>query len=487
MTRTVPNNRLPALVYGVVLCTAGVALALTPLADRASGLVEGRTAIGAAVVLAVLIVLAQRLPVHAGPKRKTNAGTAAEVAAVLLLPGLLAVAAVVAGSIAGELFRRVRFAQRVFNPAVAALRAVAGALVFSAFAPDAGTISEAAGAILAATAMYAVTLVLVQGMVAVQRRRSPLTRSALPSLEQFIVEVTLSFTGILGAFAAAGHPWTLLLLPAPALLAHRAVRDSVALQEKTRVANEALSEARSALATREEFLSVASHELKTPLTALKSYVALVRRRVRRGAPSSDLQQILGEAESQVDRLTALVADLLDVSRLAAGWAAVQRVPSTLDDLVQRAVSAERVAEPGRAFIIKLPRPPVVAVMDPARIEQVLVNLLENARKYSPPDRPVYITGEAHGRAVHLRVRDEGVGIPSEDQERIFDRFHRAGNIDRGVSGLGLGLYIAHELVRAHGGRLEVQSKPGQGSTFTIILPNAVVDSPTSMEAVGSRQ
>jgi signal transduction histidine kinase len=183
-----------------------------------------------------------------------------------------------------------------------------------------------------------------------------------------------------------------------------------------------------------------------------------------------------------------VAELLDVSRLAAGWTIAQRVPATLDDLVEQAVRSERVAEPGRAFLVNLPRPPVVVLMDPSRMEQVLINLLENARKYSPPHCPVHIAAAVRGQDMHLSVRDEGVGIPLEEQGRIFDRFHRAGNIDRGVSGFGLGLYIAHELVRAHGGRLEVQSQPNQGSTFTIILPNAVVDSATEVrEAVGNRQ
>jgi PAS domain S-box-containing protein len=233
----------------------------------------------------------------------------------------------------------------------------------------------------------------------------------------------------------------------------------------------ALAEARAALAIRDQFLSFAAHELRTPLTSLRGNIQLANRRLTRGMSADLILEALERAEGQVDRLGRLVRDLLDVSRIGAGRVVLQREPIPLESLAQRTVEVVRDAEPSRRIDLLLPPRSLVVDGDAERLEQVLINLLQNAIKYSPPEAPVAVRLESGRELARLAVEDHGIGIPAEDLPHVFDRFHRAGNVDlRSVSGLGLGLYIARGIVEAHGGRLMVASVAGQGSTFTIHLP-----------------
>lgn len=475
MATSAPRRAVPGRIRFYVAAVAALALLLLPLSRLAPGSSSGPVAIFAALTLAAMIAGAHWYPVHIGPKRKLNVGTAPEVAAVLLLPGPFAALTLAAGTLTGEAHLRAPPVQRLFNAAAAVLRAILGTAVYTAvlqLRPD--MIAEPAAALTAATVMYASTTVLVRGAVAVQLRENPLRRSALPPPDMLVAEAALSLTGVLAALAARDHVWALPLLVAPAIIAQRAVRYGVALQEQTRLAEEALAAAKAALAVRDEFLSLASHELRTPLTALKSYIELARRRLERGTATQEAVQLMAWADTQTERLEGLVHALLDVSRIAEGRFVIEREPVALGPLVQRVVDLERAAEPGRVIDLSLPETRPVIMADPGRLEQVLVNLLENARKYSPREKPIRVCVSPGEDTVAVAVRDEGVGIPLDEQQRIFDRFHRAGNRDAGVAGLGLGLYIAHELARAHGGRLTVESAPGAGSTFTVILPQSDV-------------
>lgn len=235
-------------------------------------------------------------------------------------------------------------------------------------------------------------------------------------------------------------------------------------------AQASLAEAKTALAIREEFLSIASHELRTPLTALKSNLQLARRRLARGTPPEQVADLVDHANAQTERLTGLVSDLLDVTRIAAGRLLIERGPVAIGPLLHRIVELERAADPERVITLAVPEGELTIDADAARLEQVLLNLIENARKYSPPQCPIHVRSRLVGDALSIEVEDQGIGVPPEDQEHIFDRFHRATNVDKGVTGLGLGLHIAREIIRAHGGTLTVQSTAGHGSTFTITLP-----------------
>lgn len=228
-----------------------------------------------------------------------------------------------------------------------------------------------------------------------------------------------------------------------------------------------------AVRVRDEFISLASHELKTPLTSMQLQVQIADRELKRGNLAyftpEKTTRLLGTFQQQIERLTHLVEDMLDVSRISLRSLRVQKSEVHLGALVTDVVEKLRgqlEAECGRVTL-ELDAG-VRGAWDPFRLEQVLVNLLTNAAKYGNR-KPVQVRlGQEGGLAV-LRVRDEGEGIAPEHQQKIFERFERVVN-DRGITGLGLGLYITKHIVEAHGGEITVESRPGAGSTFTVRLP-----------------
>lgn len=229
-----------------------------------------------------------------------------------------------------------------------------------------------------------------------------------------------------------------------------------------------LHEAQAALRVREEFMSIASHELKTPLTPLMLGLQRMERRLAQAQPV-ELGTVL-KSRRQLERLAGLVNDLLDASRLERGRVALQAEPLELGHLVAEVVDQFRNAFE-RPFHLEVPRERVWVVGDRDRLEQVLVNLLENAHKYSPEGAPVRVVLEALEGEARLHVEDRGIGIPRADQGRLFQRFARAANAShRNFGGLGLGLFISHSIAQLHGGRLAVVSAEGEGSTFSLSLP-----------------
>jgi signal transduction histidine kinase len=236
----------------------------------------------------------------------------------------------------------------------------------------------------------------------------------------------------------------------------------------------ALAERRAAIGARDEFISIASHELKTPLTALKLRLTAAVRTHRLPAPrdlvaEEKLARSLTAAGTTTDRLVSLVDDLLDVSRLTAGRLGLHIEVVTLLDLVRDVAGRLRdhAVETGSSIEVDVPET-IVGRWDRSRIEQILTNLLSNAIKYGG-GKPIVISARAaHGR-LRLEVRDQGPGISRADQSRIFQAFERVTTANR-VGGLGLGLYIGRQIAVAHGGTLAVDSKPGQGAVFTLDLP-----------------
>jgi signal transduction histidine kinase len=240
---------------------------------------------------------------------------------------------------------------------------------------------------------------------------------------------------------------------------------------ETRVA-ERTSELEHALKLRDEFLSIASHELRTPVTALKMQLQLVRRRIdKKDETLSSPEGVVGVTEvceRQVDQLTHLIEDMLDVSRISTGRLSVELKPVDFSLVVEHAVRAfERQFEFAGAKLISSIAPGLVVDGDRNRLDQVVNNLLSNALKYGN-SKPVTLSlAKEDGHAV-LRVKDEGMGISAEDRERIFRPFERAVSF-MNVSGLGLGLHICKQIVEAHGGRIDLQSEPNVGTTFEVGL------------------
>jgi PAS domain S-box-containing protein len=227
-------------------------------------------------------------------------------------------------------------------------------------------------------------------------------------------------------------------------------------------------EAQEAIRLRDEFLSIASHELKTPLTSLRLQLSLIERNM--GAESREkLRPKVTGAHRQVDRLSGLVDSLLDVSRIATGRIALERTEGDLVLMAQEAVERLReVFEQAGSPVHLHAEQPVLGWWDVPRLDQVLVNLLTNAAKYGQ-GRPISIRVEAEPERARFIVQDEGIGIAAEALPRLFGRFERAVS-DRHYGGLGLGLYISREIVQAHGGHIQVHSRPGEGSTFVVDLP-----------------
>lgn len=234
-----------------------------------------------------------------------------------------------------------------------------------------------------------------------------------------------------------------------------------------------LQQLRMAVSARDEFLSVASHELKTPLTPLQLKLQALRREAeaaRGGVLSGErVAQALKGVEAQVQRLTGLVRDLLDVSRISRGGLVLKPGAADLARIVRDAVATigPEAAKRGCAVDVRAP-PELRGWWDPVRLEQVLMNLLGNALKYGE-GKPVHVLLERDGALARLSVRDEGIGISPEHLERVFGKFERAVS-ERHYGGLGLGLFISQRIVHAHGGQIRVRSRPGEGSTFTVELP-----------------
>ncbi|NJM05895.1 GAF domain-containing protein [Candidatus Gracilibacteria bacterium] len=230
-------------------------------------------------------------------------------------------------------------------------------------------------------------------------------------------------------------------------------------------------EAQEAIKARDTFLSIAAHELKTPLTSLLGYADLVRRRTQAGLPIGEREQRgLSVVVEQARRLNRMVTSLLDLSRIQTGQLSIDQRPVDLSTLVRRISEEVSPTLMMHTLVHAVPDEAVLMIGDELRLEQVLQNLLQNAAKYSPHGSTIRLRMEVVDNWACISVADQGLGIPNEALPRIFNRFYRAPNAAQQVSGMGVGLFVVRQIVELHGGRIEVQSKEGMGSTFFVWLP-----------------
>lgn len=234
---------------------------------------------------------------------------------------------------------------------------------------------------------------------------------------------------------------------------------------------------KEAIRVRDEFLSIASHELKTPLTPLKLQLQILLRQLKGGA-DFDEQKILKtmeKSDKQLSRLSWLIDDLLDVSRISSGRLRLEFEDVNLSELIKDILSQYRYQLEHSLKFIKLDiEPNVICEVDRFRIEQVLVNLLTNAAKYAP-GKPISLSLKKHRDFVEIRVTDQGPGIEEGDVDRIFNRFERVTNNNDNIGGLGLGLYICKQIVQGHEGRIYLDPKIKDGASFVVELPLGPVE------------
>jgi len=261
-------------------------------------------------------------------------------------------------------------------------------------------------------------------------------------------------------------------------------RDVTAERRAQAESERLLREAQEAIRVRDDFLSIASHELKTPLTPLKLHLQVLKHRMASGQPVP--VQHAEKALAQVTRLSGLINDLLDTSRIQAGRLELRHEPVSLRELTHEVLADLRTVSPQHTLEYEEPGEPLLIEGDRSRLAQVLVNLLENALKYSPTGGTIRVHVERDGAQALVSVSDSGIGIPPDQKAHLFERFFRARNAPiSGFGGLGLGLYISRDIVERHGGRIWVESEVGHGSTFRFTLPvlEAEEHAPTGLEAI----
>jgi PAS domain S-box-containing protein len=228
-----------------------------------------------------------------------------------------------------------------------------------------------------------------------------------------------------------------------------------------------ITERRALERLQQEFISLVSHELRNPLASIKGYAQLVLRR------AAFHERAIRSIVQQSDHLDRLISDLLDSSRAADGRLDVRRRRVALIDVVEAAVEQARAQTDHHTVRLDLADRDLAGLWDAQRLDQVFTNLLSNAVKYSPDGGEIVVRVARQADDALVTIQDQGVGIAAEQLESLFDRFYRVSTTADGVRGLGIGLYIARELVEAHGGRLWAESDgPGQGATFSLTLPLA---------------
>jgi signal transduction histidine kinase len=219
---------------------------------------------------------------------------------------------------------------------------------------------------------------------------------------------------------------------------------------------------------KDEFISIASHELKTPLTSVKGYVQLLERSVNKG-DAETVKKHLSKAQTQLEKLNTLIADLLDISKIESGKLKFNKQNFVVDHLIDSVIEVMHQSNP-EFKICKKGQANCEIYADEMRIEQVIVNFLTNAIKYSPGTNEIQLTVNVEDDKLYVAVKDYGIGMSPEQINYVFDKFYRVEETSNRFQGLGIGLYISSEIIKRHGGQIGVNSVYGEGSEFYFIIP-----------------
>lgn len=284
----------------------------------------------------------------------------------------------------------------------------------------------------------------------------------LPVVSYLAVPV-ISQTGVVIGGLFFGHP-----KPAVFNKEHVVLIEAIALQAAIALDNAQLyNEIQSLNNKKDEFIGFASHELKTPLATISGYLQLAEKNPAMSA------EFLPRLTKQVNRLSNIISDLLDISKIHAGKLDLHFTKTSLLGLVKDSVETVKQQSPGHNFECDLPQEDVLLVIDGPKMSQVLINVLTNAVKYSPASNRVVITAMRFGDQMRISVQDWGMGISGKNLDKIFSRFYRVSRSSGQTEGMGLGLYISREIVEGHHGRIWAESDEEKGSTFFIDFPISV--------------
>ena len=416
---------------------------------------SAETLLGALGLLAASIVAeAFPLPLEGVNVGATSLATVFIVAAAVLYGWPLGVAVGLVTMVTVELGRHRPALRVIYNSALYVCAALSAGLA-AATVGDETLLALVLGALLAAAAFYAVDIVLLAAVIA-RVRWQPFLRSigvylwstAVP----FVIMASLSATLVV---LWDRSPFAALVLVGPLLV--------IAFYQ--RWLHGALVRLREFDRLKDEFIAVISHELRTPLASVYGSAVTLR---KHDVDEETRAALLAIISSESGRLSRLLDDVLWANRLDTDREKVAIVPTDGEAIAHEVVEATRSRLPlGLRIELDVHRPLPQVAADPDKLNQVLVNLVENAIKYSPDGGSVNVVVQPSAGHVRFSVRDHGVGIPPGERERIFEKFHR---LERGGGGSGLGLYICRELVERMHGEIWVRSVEGQGSTFAFELP-----------------
>lgn len=250
---------------------------------------------------------------------------------------------------------------------------------------------------------------------------------------------------------------------------HELLVVNIAAQAAVSLDNSKLFEQVKSLSEKkDEFIALASHELKTPLTTIKGYLQVLSK-----MEADKMSQLfVGKSLHQVEKLNTLVEDLLNMSRIESGQLTFNLEVFDVKEMLSEIIETFSYASQSHSVIAELTNLPAPVKGDQQRIEQAILNLMTNAIKYSPKAEEIRVILEVKGDNVTLKVRDYGIGLTEHQQQQLFTRFYRAENIQN-ISGLGLGLYLTKQIIDRHGGKIKVESEYGSGSEFSFTLPLAI--------------
>lgn len=249
---------------------------------------------------------------------------------------------------------------------------------------------------------------------------------------------------------------------------YRIYEQSRALNEMQKALREEIEFRKEAERKKDEFISIASHELKTPMTSIKGYIQLLERSLDK----NDIETVrtrIHKVQNQVEKLNLLIADLLDISKIESGKLQFNKTSFCFDEFLDHLLETMQQANPQ----IKIVRKGIQAGMihgDEMRIEQVIVNFITNAIKYAPDTEEIEIHVLKKEESLYFSVKDFGIGMPKEHLAKIFDKFYRIEETSERFQGLGIGLYICREIIERHQGTIGAVSTPGEGSEFYFTIP-----------------